>query len=149
MSEDEDLMSLALREAGEAAKEGEIPVGAILVKDKEVLARDHNRTIFLNDPSAHAEILVLRKAGEKLKNYRLPGTTLYVTLEPCLMCAGAMIQARIEHLVYGTPDPKAGAVTSVYCIFADKKLNHTVRVTRGVLEKDCRALLQGFFKYRR
>ncbi len=142
-------MNLALSEARKAIKEGEVPVGAILVKDKRVLARDHNRTIHLNDPSAHAEILLLRKAGEKLKNCRLPGATLYVTLEPCLMCAGAMIQARIAHLVYGAPDPKAGAVASVYHVFADKKLNHTVRVTGGVLENECRALLQSFFKDRR
>lgn len=142
-------MSLALREAKKAAEEGEVPIGAILVKDKKILARDHNRAVHLNDPSAHAEILVLRKAGEMLKNYRLPGATLYVTLEPCLMCAGAVIQARIDHLVYGTPDSKAGSVTSLYHIFEDKKLNHTVRVTGGVLENECRALLQSFFKDRR
>ena len=142
-------MSLALKEAKKAAEEGEVPIGAILVKDKKILAQDHNRAIHLNDPSAHAEILVLRKAGEMLKNYRLPGATLYVTLEPCLMCAGAVIQARIDNLVYGTPDSKAGSVTSLYHIFEDKKLNHTVRVTGGVLENECRALLQGFFKDRR
>ncbi len=142
-------MSLALKEAKKAAEEGEVPIGAILVKDKKILAWDHNRAIYLNDPSAHAEILVLRKAGKMLKNYRLPGATLYVTIEPCLMCAGAVIQARIDHLVYGTPDSKAGSVTSLYHIFEDKKLNHTVRVTGGVLENECRALLQSFFKDRR
>ncbi len=149
MSEDENLMNLALSEAQRASEQGEVPVGAILVKDERIIVRDHNRAVHLNDPSAHAEILVLRKAGERLRNCRLPGATLYVTLEPCLMCAGAMIQARITHLVYGAPDPKAGAIASVYRIFEDNKLNHTVRVTGGVLENECRALLQSFFKVRR
>ena len=146
---DEIYMRLALEEARQAAEEGEVPVGAALAKGDRVLAKDHNRCIKLNDPTAHAEILVLRKAGKALRNYRLIDTVMYVTVEPCPMCASAMIHGRIARLVYGTREPKFGAVESGFHIFEERGLNHRVEVKRGVLEKECAGVLKAFFKERR
>jgi tRNA(adenine34) deaminase len=145
-----ELMSLALREAEKAFQEDEVPIGVVLISSAgEVLAADHNRTRQNNDPTAHAEILVLRKAAQVLNNFRLPGTTLFVTIEPCLMCAGAIIQARVERVVFGTADPKAGALGSLYDVSRDGRLNHRFEVVSGVLETECRYLIQQFFKLRR
>ena len=146
----EDFMALALAEAAAAEDEGEVPVGAVLVSgDGAVLARAHNRVITLNDPSAHAEILTLRAACTALGNYRLPGTTLYATVEPCPMCMGALIHARVAAVVYGAPDPKWGAAGSLYDLSCDDRLNHRIAVTAGVLENRCRERIQNFFRRRR
>ncbi len=145
-----DCMAEALKEARRALAAGEVPVGAVLVgEDGRVLARAHNCPISLNDPTAHAEVLALRQAAERLGNYRLPGTTLYVSMEPCLMCVGALVQARLRRLVFGAADPKAGACVSLYRIPEDRRLNHRFEVTGGVREAECRALLQEFFRARR
>jgi tRNA(adenine34) deaminase len=150
ISRADEFMALALREAEKAYLEEEVPIGAVLISSAgEILAFDHNRTRQLNDPTAHAEILALRRAAQVSKNFRLPGTTLFVTIEPCLMCAGAIIQARVERVVYGTPDPKAGALGSLYDLSADPRLNHSFEGVRGVLEKECRDLIQRFFRDRR
>jgi tRNA(adenine34) deaminase len=142
-------MQHALRLAHRAADLGEVPVGAVLVRDDEVIAEGWNRPIASHDPSAHAEMVALREAAASLRNYRLGGLTLYVTLEPCVMCAGAVIHARLSRLVFGAADPKAGAVNSVYDVIANPKLNHRVDWTGGVLANECGALLQEFFKARR
>jgi tRNA(adenine34) deaminase len=143
-------MALALKEAEKAYLEEEVPIGAVLISSaEEILAVDHNRTRQLNDPTAHAEILALRKAAQDQKNFRLPGATLFVTIEPCLMCAGAIIQARVDRVVYGAADPKAGALGSLYDISADRRLNHRFEVIPGILEPECRELMQRFFKARR
>lgn len=146
---DEKYMRMALKEARKAEEKGEVPVGAILVKGNEILSRGHNRCIGLNDPTAHAEVLVLRKAGKVLKNYRLNDTVMYVTVEPCPMCAAAMVHSRISRLVFGTKEPKFGAVESRFKLFQDKSVNHKVEVTGGVLEKECTEPLKEFFKERR
>jgi tRNA(adenine34) deaminase len=146
---DEKYMRMALEEAEKAGRGGEIPVGAILLKGDQVLARDHNRCIELNDPTAHAEILVLRKGGESLRNYRLNETVMYVTAEPCPMCVSAMVHGRIQRLVYGTLEPKFGAVESKFRLLDDNGLNHRVNVDRGVLEKECGEILKAFFRERR
>lgn len=146
---DEHWMRQALALAQQASAQGEVPVGAVLIKDGAVIGQGHNRPIADHDPSAHAEMLALREAGQALGNYRLPGSTLYVTLEPCVMCAGAIIHARVERLVYGAPDPKAGAVTSVYDVIRQPRLNHRVSWTGGVLEAECGAVLKAFFRARR
>ena len=146
---DEQYMEIALQLAKEAFDRGEVPVGAILVRDGEILAQDHNRREELKDAAAHAEILVLRKAGQLLGGWRLLGTTLYVTLEPCPMCAGALVQARVSRLVYGAQDPKAGAAASLYNITSDPRLNHRLEVQEGVLSERSVSLLQDFFKERR
>jgi len=146
---DEQYMKMALEEAKEAGRKGEVPVGAILVKGGWVIARDHNRCIELNDPTAHAEVLVLRKAGEIFRNYRLNDTVMYVTAEPCPMCASAMIHGRISRLVFGTLEPKFGAVVSKFRLLQENGLNHKVEVDRGVLEKECAEVLKAFFKERR
>ncbi len=138
-------MTLALQEAQKAGTNGEIPVGAILIQEGEIIAQDHNRPISLTDPTGHAEILVLREGARQLGNYRLIGCTLYVTLEPCAMCAGAIGQARISRLVFGAPDPKAGAVVSLYQLLSDKRLNHQVEIVAGVLAKECAEILRLFF----
>ena len=146
----DELMTLALREAEKAFHEDEVPIGAILISSAGgILAADHNRTRQLNDPTAHAEILVLRRAGQVLNNFRLMGTTLFVTIEPCLMCAGAVIQARVERVVFGAADPKAGALGSLYDVSRDQRLNHRFEVVSGVLETECRELIQKFFEVRR
>jgi tRNA(adenine34) deaminase len=143
------FMQEALAEARAAAEAGEVPVGAVLIHDGKILARSGNRTIRDNDPTAHAEILVLREAARLLGNYRLAGTTLYVTIEPCSMCAGAIIQARIPRLVYGADDPKGGAVRSCFEILSHPRLNHQVEVASGILAAECAAILQSFFAERR
>ncbi|NLZ28078.1 MAG: nucleoside deaminase [Firmicutes bacterium] len=142
-------MRLALKEAREAFLEGEVPVGAVLVSDGEVIASDHNRRETSGDATAHAEMLVIREACRKSGSWRLAGATAYVTLEPCSMCAGALVQARVERLVYGAADPKAGAVHSLYNLVQDERLNHRMEVTSGVLEEECGELLSCFFQMRR
>ena len=142
-------MQLALEEALACAQAGEVPIGAVLVYRDEVLARGGNRTIRDCDPTAHAEIVVLREAARKLENYRLAETTLYVTLEPCAMCAGAIVQARVPRLVYAADDPKGGAFRTCFEILTNPKLNHQVEVTPGVLAKEATSLLQSFFAARR
>jgi len=146
---DEFWMDEALREAQRAEVAGEVPVGAILVCDSQIVGRGHNRPISSHDPTAHAEILALRYAAQKIGNYRLPGCDLYVTLEPCAMCAGAIVHARIRRLVYGADDPKAGAVVSVMRLLENPALNHQVQVTSGVLAGKCMEMVQGFFRERR
>ena len=148
--DDERWMRQAMAVAERAAQAGEVPVGAVLVSaDGEVLAEGWNLPISLNDASAHAEMLALRRGGERLANYRLAGTTLYVTLEPCLMCAGAIIHARVSRLVYAARDDKAGAVDSVYDVIARPRLNHRVQWRGGVLEAEAAAMLRAFFQQRR
>jgi tRNA(adenine34) deaminase len=150
LSIDEQFMGEALYQARLSLDAGEVPVGAVLViEDGKMVAQAHNFPISLKDPTAHAEILALRQAAEILGNYRLPGTTLYVTIEPCLMCTGALIYARIKRLVFGAADPKAGACVSLYRIPEDPRLNHRLEVTGGVREAECRALMQQFFQERR
>jgi len=146
---DGKYMKMALDEAKKAGKRGEVPVGAILIKGGEVLSRDHNRCIELNDPTAHAEILALRKAGEILKNYRLNDTVMFVTAEPCPMCASAMVHSRISRLVFGTVEPKFGAVESRFKLLQNDNFNHKVEVEKGVLEKECAEILKNFFRERR
>lgn len=144
----EAFLRLALDEAREAREGGEVPVGAVVVLAGEVVGRGFNQPIRSVDPTAHAEVVALRDAARRLGNYRLPGTTLYVTLEPCLMCVGALANARIATLVYGAPEPKFGAVSSVLCA-EDLRLTHRFEVISGVLEPECRALIQDFFRFRR
>jgi tRNA(adenine34) deaminase len=146
---DEGWMRAALAEAGQAREAGEVPVGAVIVRNGERLAAAHNHPIALHDPSAHAELLAIRRAAVAVGNYRLPGTTLYVTLEPCLMCAGAILHARIDRLVFGAADPKNGAVVSLYRLFDDRRFNHAVSVTEGVLRDACGEILSGFFREKR
>jgi len=142
-------MQLALAQAGQAANAGEVPVGAVLVLDDQELAAEHNRTILNQDPTAHAEILVLRQAATLQGNHRLLNSTLYVTLEPCVMCVGAMIQARIERLVFAASDPKSGAVGSVMDLSSHPELNHAFSVEGGLMAEECAKLLRDFFKVRR
>jgi tRNA(adenine34) deaminase len=149
MESDVQFMQEALAEARFAAAAGEVPIGAVLVHDGKILARSGNRTIRDNDPTAHAEIVVLREAARLLGNYRLAGSTLYVTIEPCSMCAGALIQARASRLVYGADDPKGGAVRSCFETLSHPSLNHQVEVSSGVLAADCAAIIQSFFAGRR
>ncbi len=149
MDADLEFMQQALEEARAAALAGEVPVGAVLVRDAEIIARSGNRTIRDTDPTAHAEMVVLREGARVLGNYRLVATTLYVTLEPCSMCAGAMIQARVPRLVYGCDDPKGGGVRSCFQILSDARLNHQVEFTPGVLAAECASLIQSFFAARR
>jgi tRNA(adenine34) deaminase len=149
MSTDYDFMKIALEEAESGYRRGEVPVGAVLVREGNILARAHNSPIITNDPSAHAEMLVLRQAGEILGNYRLAGTELYVTIEPCIMCAGAIIHARVERVIFGARDPKCGAVVSLYNILDDKRLNHKVKVTEGILSQECGEIISRFFKEKR
>jgi tRNA(adenine34) deaminase len=149
-SDDHRHMRLALAEAEKAGQRGEVPVGAVLVaEDGTVLAVAGNRTIERADPSAHAEMLVMRSAAARLGNYRLPGTTLYATVEPCVMCMGAAVHARIARVVFGAPDPKWGAAGSMYNFCTDSRLNHCIEATAGVLADDCRELIQAFFRERR
>ena len=146
---DQDFMRAALDRAREAQQQGEVPVGAVLVRDGQIVASAANRNITTNDPSGHAEILALREAGQVLGNHRLTGCSLFVTIEPCAMCAGALMHARLERLVYGASDPKAGAVQSVMQVLNHPALNHRMEVTAGVLAEECSAILQGFFRERR
>jgi tRNA(adenine34) deaminase len=146
---DRQFMQQALEQAGLAAHAGEVPVGAVLVRDGQVIARAFNQPIAKHDPSAHAEMLALRQAASSEENYRLPGSTLYVTLEPCTMCAGAMLHARIDRVVYGALDPKTGAAGSVLDVFSSKQINHQTTVEGGVMGEECGQLLRDFFKERR
>ena len=144
------FMRQALLEAQQAARQDEVPVGAVLVaQDGTVLAKAHNRTIALCDPTAHAEILALRAASRALGNYRLPNTTLYVTIEPCIMCMGALVHARVARIVFGAKDPKWGGAGSRYNLAADTGLNHAIEVQGGLLENECRELIQDFFRAKR
>ena len=146
---DRVFMEMALQEARACGEAGEVPIGAILIHGGRVLARGGNRTIRDCDPTAHAEIVVLREAAEKLGNYRLAETVLYVTLEPCAMCAGAIVQARVPRVVYGADDPKGGAFRTCFELLNSAKLNHQVEVTPGVLSEEAATLLQTFFSARR
>ncbi len=149
MNADLQFMRLALEAAREAARAGEVPVGAVVVLEGRVIARAGNRTIADCDPTAHAEIVALRAAAQAVGNYRLAGATLYSTIEPCAMCAGALVQARVARLVYGADDLRAGAVRTLFQVADHPQLNHRVEVTSGVLAEECAALLQGFFTARR
>ena len=143
-------MIIALTEAEKAAEKEEVPVGAVLVgPDGVILSRAYNQTITRKDPTAHEEILALRQASEAVDNYRLPGTILYTTIEPCMMCMGAIVHARVTTLVFGAPDPKWGAAGSLYDFAKDSRLNHRVEVISGICEKECRDLMQTFFRSRR
>ena len=143
-------MRIAINEAWKAHEMGEIPVGALIIDwDGRILGKAHNETITRSDPTAHAEIMVLREAALKKGNYRLPNTSLYVTVEPCLMCAGALIQARVKKMIFGAFDPKAGACGSVYDIPSSPGILHKITVISGVLEEECREIIQAFFKTRR
>ena len=146
---DLEFMRTAMGEARAAAEADEVPVGAILVKDGQIVGRGNNRTIRDCDPTAHAEIVALREAARSANNYRLMGTTLYVTIEPCAMCAGAIVQARVSRVVYGADDPKGGAVRSCFEVLSHAKLNHQVEVTAGVMAEESAAILQEFFSERR
>lgn len=146
---DSDFMQLALDQARHAWTLGEVPVGAVVVKDGEVIAVGYNQPIGRHDPTAHAEIVALRAAAEKIGNYRLPGCELYVTLEPCVMCSGAMMHARLARVVYGAQDPKTGAAGSVVNLFAQEQLNHHTEVLGGVMADEASAMLRGFFAERR
>ena len=144
------FMELALKEAKKAEQIGEVPVGAVLISENnEILAAAHNQTLKIVDPTAHAEILALRKAALEINNYRLLNTTLYVTVEPCIMCMGAIVHARISHVVFGASDPKWGAAGSLYNYAEDERLNHRVEITAGVCADDCRRLMQDFFRAKR
>ncbi|KAA1193645.1 tRNA adenosine(34) deaminase TadA [Photorhabdus heterorhabditis] len=146
---DEYWMQQAMKRAIKAWEQGEIPVGAVLVADNEIIAEGWNQSIIAHDPSAHAEVIALRKGGEQLQNYRLLNTTLYVTLEPCVMCAGAMIHSRIQRLVYGASDMKTGAAGSLIDILRHPGMNHQIEITGGVLAEECSTMLSVFFKQRR
>ena len=142
-------MRLALEQAKKAAGAGEVPVGAVLVQDNQVIGSGFNQPIMLNDPSAHAEMMAIRNSAQTLKNYRIPESTLYVTLEPCAMCCGMMLHARVKRVVFGAPDPKTGMAGSVTNLFALKEINHQTKVEGGVLADECGELLREFFKQRR
>ncbi|WP_281754490.1 tRNA adenosine(34) deaminase TadA [Thermodesulfovibrio yellowstonii] len=143
---DEYFMKEALKEAEKAYEKGEIPVGALIVVNGEIISKAHNIKETTFDPTAHAEILAIREAARILGAWRLTDATLYVTKEPCIMCSGAIVNSRIKRLVYGCNDPKGGAVVSLYNILNDKRLNHQVEITNGILEEECRAILKRFFK---
>ncbi|ALE52225.1 adenosine deaminase [Candidatus Thioglobus autotrophicus] len=146
---DKEWMELAIQQAKLAKNIDEVPVGAVLVRDEQLIASAHNQPISTNDPTAHAEIQVLRAAGKKLNNYRLPNTTLYVTLEPCTMCLGAMIHARVSRVVFGAYDPKTGVCGSCQDLATSACFNHSIKTQGGILADECKDLLQRFFKNRR
>jgi len=146
---DRQFMQQALDQAKLAGAAGEVPVGAVLVRDGQVISRGFNQPISNSDPSAHAEMMALRSAAQNESNYRLPGTTLYVTLEPCTMCAGAMLHARVERVVFGAADPKTGAAGSVINVFSEKQINHQTQVEGGIMSEECGQILRNFFKERR
>jgi len=148
-SSDMHFMGMALEEAHKSARAEEIPIGAVLVLEGQVIARDHNRCVASNDPTAHAEILVIREASRRLKNYRLLGSDLYVTVEPCAMCVGAMVQARISRLVFGAPEEKTGMVQSRLGLLKHSFFNHRIETVGGVRAEECRSLVQGFFRQKR
>lgn len=147
--EDEGLMRLALEEAAKALPHDDVPIGAVVARAGSVLAQAHNERELRGDPTGHAEILALRAAAEAIGSWRLEGATVYVTLEPCPMCAGALVLARVARLVYGPQDPRGGAAYTLYNICQDPRLNHSVEITTGVLEEECAALLRRFFEGRR
>jgi tRNA(adenine34) deaminase len=149
MTLDEFYMRHAISEARQAEINGEVPVGAVIVLNRRIIGTGFNRPIGLTDPTAHAEIQAIRAAARQIGNYRLTGSTLYVTVEPCAMCAGSLINARISRLVYGTPDLRAGAIESVFRIADNSSLNHRVEVTSGILDEECREIMQSFFRARR
>lgn len=149
MSHDESWMQQALAEAAAAQAAGEVPVGCVIVKAEELVAKGQNRNLRDNDPSAHAEIVALRAAGRKLGNHRMEGCEMYVIVEPCAMCAGAMVHARLKRLIYGAPDPKAGAVESVMNVANHPRLNHQMEITGGVLREQCSQMLTNFFRAKR
>jgi tRNA(adenine34) deaminase len=149
LDSDAQYMDLALAEARKAEQAQEVPVGAIIVLEDAVIGTGFNQPISTNDPTAHAEIVALRKAAESVRNYRLSGATMFCTVEPCMMCAGAIIHARIARLVFGTPDPKAGAAGSIYNVLTDPRLNHRVEVVSGIREDECAGRLREFFARRR
>jgi len=146
---DRQFMQHALDQARLAAIAGEVPVGAVLVRDGKIISRGFNQPIANSDPSAHAEMMALRAAAQIESNYRLPGSTLYVTLEPCIMCAGAILHARVERVVFGAADPKTGAAGSVLNVFSEKQINHQTLVEGGIMGDECGQLLRNFFKERR
>ncbi len=146
---DRQFMQQAIEQAKLAAAAGEVPVGAVLVHEGRVISTGFNQPIGHADPSAHAEMITLRSAAQTFSNYRLPGSTLYVTLEPCVMCAGAMLHARIDRVVFGATDPKTGAAGSVLDVFSEKRINHQTQVEGGVMGQECGQLLRDFFKERR
>ena len=148
-AEDEDWMRHALTLAHQAAELGEVPVGAVLVRDNQLLAEGWNQPIIRHDPTAHAEIMAIRQAAERMENYRLPGTTLYITIEPCSMCAGAIVHARISRVVFGASEPRAGAAGSVINLLQNEQFNHQTDVTSGVLAEECGQILKDFFAARR
>jgi len=149
MNNDEKWMVIAIKQAVKADTKGEVPVGAVIVKDGQLIAQAHNQPISTNDATAHAEIQLLRAAGKYQKNYRLIDTTIYVTLEPCAMCLGAMMHARIARMVFGASDPKTGVCGSCADLTTESFFNHEIEISGGVLEKECKELLQSFFKSRR
>ena len=149
MTDDEKWMALAIKQAVQAGTEGEVPVGAVIVKNGQLIAQAHNQPISTNDATAHAEIQLLRAAGNHQKNYRLIDTTIYVTLEPCAMCLGAMMHARIARIVFGASDPKTGVCGSRADLTTESFFNHEMEIRGGVLEKECKELIQSFFKSRR
>jgi len=146
---DDNYMKLALEQAGIAEENGDVPIGAVIVFENQIIGRAYNQREQLQDPTAHAEIIALTQAAAALENWHLNGCTMYVTLEPCPMCAGALVLARVDRLVYGCDDPKTGACGSLYDIVRDKRLNHRLAVTRGVLADECSKLLQDFFQKKR
>lgn len=148
-SRDQEWMQEALQLAAEAAKLGEVPVGALVVHEGQIVAKAFNRRETDRNPTAHAEILAINEASQKLGRWRLSGCTLYVTLEPCVMCAGALVQARVDRVVYGAADPKAGGVESVYTVLSDQRLNHRPHLQGGVLQAECSQILSAFFRQRR
>ena len=149
LQRDEYWMQCALEQASQAESQGEVPVGAVIVKDDKLIASGFNQPIQDTDPTAHAEIVVLRRAADVVNNYRIPGTTLYVTLEPCAMCAGAIMHARIDRVVFGAYDPRAGAVESVFQLFDETRLNHRVNYCGAVLQEQCSNQLKEFFRRKR
>jgi len=146
---DHQFMQHAFEQAQLAAAAGEVPVGAVLVRDRQIISKAFNKPISNHDPSAHAEMLALREAATAEQNYRLPGSTLYVTLEPCTMCSGAILHARVDRVVFGAPDPKTGAAGSVLDVFSSKLINHQTSIEGGVMGEECGQLLRSFFKERR
>jgi tRNA(adenine34) deaminase len=149
MTQDAKWMQHAFELAQKAELHDEVPVGAVIVHEDQIIGEGWNQPISSNDPTAHAEIIALRDAGKKIGNYRLPNTTMYVTLEPCAMCAGAIVHARVEKLLYAADDLKTGACGSVFNLLQSEKLNHKVDIEKGILEEECRTLLQDFFKAKR
>jgi tRNA(adenine34) deaminase len=148
-SRDRELMALALGQAGRALEAGEVPIGAVLVLDEHVVAEGFNQPIAAVDPTAHAEVVVLRAAARAMGNYRLTNTRLYVTVEPCLMCVGALVHARVREVIFGAPEPRTGALVSAVCAADTPGLNHRLEFRGGVLEDECRALMQDFFREKR